>query len=73
VLKTKPYFVFYHSLELDLICASDDNDHASYKGVKCLGYAWLFGFCFCFFFFFFLCGCFCVGVGVKKVVVGDKK
>jgi hypothetical protein len=36
------YFVFYHSLELDLIWASDDNDHASYKGLKCLGYAWMF-------------------------------
>jgi hypothetical protein len=54
---------------LDLICASDDNDHASYKGVKCLGYAWLFV---CLF-FFFSCGRSYVGDGAKQVVDGDKK
>jgi hypothetical protein len=53
---------------LDLIYASDDNDHASYEGVKFFEYAWLF-----FFFFFFACGCSCVGDGVKRVVDGDKK
>jgi hypothetical protein len=34
--KTNLYFVFYHSLELDMICGNDDNDGASYEGMKFL-------------------------------------
>ncbi len=48
--KTNLYFVFYHSLELDMICGNDDNDGASYEGMKFLGYAWLF-------LSLFVCGC----------------
>ncbi len=32
--KTNLYFVFYHSLELDLICGGGDSDGASYEGAK---------------------------------------
>jgi len=38
-------FVFYHLVELDLICGGGDNDDTSYEGVKIVGYACLFVFC----------------------------
>ncbi len=59
------YFVFYHSLELDMICEDGDNDGTSYEGVKFLGYAWLFV-------FLFVCGCSWIGDGARWVGDGDK-
>ncbi len=61
MLQSNLYFVFYHSMELDLICGGGDSDGTSYEGVKFVGYACLFVFC--------VCHCSYIGDGMKQ----DKK
>jgi hypothetical protein len=47
MLESNLCFVFYHLVELDLICGGGDSDGTSYERMKFIGYACLFVFCVC--------------------------